>query len=300
MLSLILAATVAMPATPAAGRFRCGIEDTVLTMRRGGGAFLRVGRAQYILRPARAASGSRWVGNAGLEFWEKGDTASFRIGRRAPVACIATGTPQALRALGQEPNWVLDIAADARMARFAWNNGQQSAAEALRPWLVASDGARVYTSANGRLTARFMGGGCRDTMSGQEFVNTVTVTYRGRSYKGCGGPAPMTAGGNVEWIVEDIGGAGLIDASRVTVQIDGDRIAGRSGCNRYSGRIERLNTAVRIGPLAGTRMACAPALMAQETRFLALLGAVTSITTAPDGALILATADGRRIVARRP
>lgn len=46
-------------------------------------------------------------------------------------------------------------------------------------------------------------------------------------------------------------------------------------------------------------MACAPALMDQEARFLALLAQVQRHAFTPDGALLLIGADGQRILARR-
>ncbi len=63
----------------------------------------------------------------------------------------------------------------------------------------------------------------------------------------------------------------------ITLVIDGDRIGGSSGCNRYMGRISPGRTAgdVSLGPLAGTRMACPQEIMNLEQRFLGLLGKVT-------------------------
>ncbi|TJZ74027.1 META and DUF4377 domain-containing protein [Chitiniphilus eburneus] len=44
--------------------------------------------------------------------------------------------------------------------------------------------------------------------------------------------------------------------NRLEVHIDGDRISGYSGCNRFMGRIHYMNARIEVGPLAGTRMAC--------------------------------------------
>jgi heat shock protein HslJ len=46
-------------------------------------------------------------------------------------------------------------------------------------------------------------------------------------------------------------------------------------------------------------MACAPPLMDQEERFLALLAEVRGFEIGADGALTLRTGDGRAILARR-
>lgn len=90
-------------------------------------------------------------------------------------------------------------------------------------------------------------------------------------------PAAAQAPGPVgpEWIVEDIGGRGVVDRARVTIAFAGDgRVAGSDGCNRFAGGYTLAGAALSFGALAGTRMACAPALMEQEQRFHAALAAV--------------------------
>ena len=56
----------------------------------------------------------------------------------------------------------------------------------------------------------------------------------------------------------------------VTLSYDAGRIAGSSGCNRYGGTATDGTAPgeFALGPLAGTRMACADTLSAVETRFL--------------------------------
>jgi heat shock protein HslJ len=48
-----------------------------------------------------------------------------------------------------------------------------------------------------------------------------------------------------------------------------------------------------------TEKACAPSLMNQETRVLAILRGVQRFSFAADGALLLHAADGRTLLARR-
>ncbi|TXL78763.1 META domain-containing protein [Vineibacter terrae] len=103
-----------------------------------------------------------------------------------------------------------------------------------------------------------------------------------------------------EWVVEDIGGAGIIDRSRVTIRFGDDgRLGGRGGCNSYGAPYALTATGIKIGPGASTQMACAPALMQQEMTFLRLLEQVQRFEIRPDGALVLTAGDGRRIVAHR-
>lgn len=111
--------------------------------------------------------------------------------------------------------------------------------------------------------------------------------------------APLLTGG--EWVVEDIGGKGIIDASRVTLNFGEDgRLAGRASCNRYNAGYTLEDGLRLVGAVAATRMACAPALMDQEGRFLRLLGEIEKFHFDVTGALILTTASGQTLLARRP
>ncbi|GHD61039.1 META and DUF4377 domain-containing protein [Jeongeupia chitinilytica] len=46
------------------------------------------------------------------------------------------------------------------------------------------------------------------------------------------------------------------DDTKPSVQIDGARISGFAGCNRFMGQIEYGNKPLKVGPLASTLMAC--------------------------------------------
>ena len=57
-----------------------------------------------------------------------------------------------------------------------------------------------------------------------------------------------------------------------TLTFEGDqRVAGSTGCNRYTAPMTATDTSLRVGVIAMTRMACPPAVMDQETRFTAAL-----------------------------
>ena len=108
---------------------------------------------------------------------------------------------------------------------------------------------------------------------------------------------PPLAG--TSWRAEDIAGAGVIDNAEVTAAFAESRITGRAGCNSYSGAYQQSGAALKIGPLATTRRACVPALMDTESRYLAVLGGVTSGSLDATGALVLTAADGRTLRLRR-
>ncbi len=108
----------------------------------------------------------------------------------------------------------------------------------------------------------------------------------------------------VEWQLTELGGEPLDpatpgEARRSTLQfaLSESQIAGRDGCNRYSGRgVLRGVDLVVLGPLAVTRMMCADSLvMARAERFTRALGEGGWLRL--DGATLVLSR-GPRVVAR--
>lgn len=77
------------------------------------------------------------------------------------------------------------------------------------------------------------------------------------------------------------------------------RLAGRAGCNRYSGSWARQGHDLRFGRIAATRMACAGAAMDIENRLFEMMDKVVRQDRPDERTLIMVTGDGRRIVATR-
>ena len=71
-----------------------------------------------------------------------------------------------------------------------------------------------------------------------------------------------------------------------TLEIQGDRLAGRSGCNRYMGTWAADQGRLRIGPLASTMMFC-DGLMELEGAYLAALQGATAVAEEADGLAFL-------------
>jgi putative lipoprotein len=95
------------------------------------------------------------------------------------------------------------------------------------------------------------------------------------------------------WIAEDIDGAGVIDNAQSTLEFGTERkVSGRGGCNRYSGTVELKGASLIVGQLISTKMACAPALMDQETKFLAAMQAARSYQMTEENKLVLSDATG--------
>lgn len=108
---------------------------------------------------------------------------------------------------------------------------------------------------------------------------------------GGGGGGGTIAG--PEWKLEDLLGGGIIDRSNVTLTLGPDGGAsGSGGCNRFFGSWSVKGSALTLGKMGSTMMACNPALMSQESKFLRSLETATSYSFIPDGALVIATTEG--------
>ena len=134
------------------------------------------------------------------------------------------------------------------------------------------------------ITAGSMLAACATTGSGASSARTVAV-------------AALQAG---EWRVEDIAGAGVIDNSPATLLFAPDgRLSGNASCNRLIASYKVKGSKLTISPTGTTMMACPPALINQERKLVDLLGTVTGYSIDRTGTLILTSASGERIVARR-
>ena len=103
-----------------------------------------------------------------------------------------------------------------------------------------------------------------------------------------------------EWVVENIAGGGVIDASHASLHFLADgRLAGNATCNRILGSYESDGNKLNIKPAGTTMMACPEALMKQERKLLDLLPTIRSYRIDDTGALVLMTQDKKVIVARR-
>jgi len=118
---------------------------------------------------------------------------------------------------------------------------------------------------------------------------------------GCAVPPEQTIARlvGVEWVVEDIGGRGVMDYARATLVFSADgRLSGRGSCNLYSARFTLTEETLVVSGLTTTDKRCAPAAMNQEARFLDLLRRAQTYGFDANGALTIYTADGQRLLAR--
>lgn len=89
------------------------------------------------------------------------------------------------------------------------------------------------------------------------------------------------------WLLEDLGGKGVLDNAPATLEFTAPgRVSGRGSCNRVTGPVRVEGSKIRFGPLASTRMACAPAVDQQEANYLKALGSARKFEKKGDSLLI--------------
>jgi heat shock protein HslJ len=216
------------------------------------------------------------------------------IGSLTNTQAAASEPP--LIARGNEPGWSLTIR-DADIELVTDYGAARSSFPKPAPEISA--GATRYVVADADLTITLLERPCADTMSGMFHPLTVTVERPEGVLSGCGGePASLLLG--PEWVVESIDGDALIGTSRPTIVFNEEgQVAGSASCNRYLASYELTGEGLSIAGGGSTMMACEPALMEQERRFLHALDAIRRFEIAPDGALILVADDAPKLIARR-
>ncbi|MCP1242226.1 META domain-containing protein [Acetobacter lambici] len=165
---------------------------------------------------------------------------------------------------------------------------------------------------------------CQDSMSGQMFTQTVSITTKEQTLNGCGGNlVPPTRLNATRWVATQLDGHTLrngnvlpdahdsatdenpdpaADMFTPTLDInDTGKVSGSDGCNRYAGGLVfghdgKVSTAPQAG--ISTLMACPGAHGQVSTLFLALLHSVQSWTM-EDGTLVLHTQDGKTMRLRQ-
>lgn len=283
--------------------FQCGeLRITVTTA--GEGIELVAGDETFRMQPVVSASGAKYAlpDDPSTSFWSRGGNALLEIRGETWPECMpvsaAASAATGLRAMGQEPGWLLEIGPeDTELVtrygeeRVTWPTPEPEVEPGKRLWAIPGTTSPVLITAREQL--------CVDTMSGMHFPLTVSVDTGEGHLEGCGGrPLDLLLG--PEWRVDSLDGQPLVEGSSITLAFSEEgRIAGGGSCNRYNAAYTLTGEGLTFGQAAATMMACAPELMEQEQRYFRLLAGVTGFTIAPDGALNLTTAEASVLVARR-
>ena len=186
-------------AAPEVGRtfvFECA-GDLSFIVRTGPGevavwAPSSLGGRYAVLSQSRTASGARYE-EGDFVFWNKGDLATFELAGQTYEDCASNPrqVPWAdaarrgaiFRALGNEPSWNLEVHRDRLV--LVTDLGTETAEFPYSDPIV--EGARTtYRSAGGELVAVVERQACVDTMSGEGFEASATLTLTGGTLRGCG------------------------------------------------------------------------------------------------------------------
>ena len=73
-----------------------------------------------------------------------------------------------------------------------------------------------------------------------------------------------------EWLLEDLGGKGVVDRAQATLAFpEEDKVAGNGSCNRFFGSVAIKGDTISFGQMGSTLMACwAEAVAKQESNYL--------------------------------
>jgi putative lipoprotein len=194
------AATEPQAAAPEVGRtfvFDCD-ADVSFTVRTGPGEVAlwipaSLGGEYLVLAMTPSASGARYAEGETI-YWSKGEVATFEVGGQRFVDCRSNPAkvPWAdaarrgvdFRGLGQEPAWNVEIGRDGKIVLATDYGSNRTEVTHTDPVV---EGARTsYRSADGSLTLVVERRACADSMSGEAFDATVTVTLADRVLHGCG------------------------------------------------------------------------------------------------------------------
>ena len=108
------------------------------------------------------------------------------------------------------------------------------------------------------------------------------------------GSMPTASIAGTSWWAEEIEGQPIINPAETALRVDpSGRISGSTGCNTFTGSATISTYNMKMSPLATTRRARDPELMAQEQRFLNALGAVRKFSIDGEGQLHLLASDGK-------
>jgi heat shock protein HslJ len=84
--------------------------------------------------------------------------------------------------------------------------------------------------------------------------------------------APMRDLLGTEWLLEDLGGSGVIDNARATLLFqERGQVTGNGSCNNFFASVEIAGDLISFGAIGATYKQCADAVSDQEGRYLTAL-----------------------------
>lgn len=283
------------------GRYSCGQLDIQLAEAEDSDLVgLEYLDRRVLLKPAPADSGNLYAapGDADTWFRAQGERGTLSLQGEALPECLEPGAVETrFSASGADPSWSARI--DGRELDLEPPYKQEPLHGVRLTETASSRHGRTYEAEIGQqhLSLTTAPQLCEVGLDAVQYPAQVHLEFNGEVFQGCGGSRERLFRG-AEWVVEDLAGSGIIDRSRITVEfLEENRLAGRASCNRYGGAYQLTPEGVNFDRLFSTMMACAPALMNQERRFLELMSHVNQATIGRNGELVLTTSAGEEITA---
>ena len=201
----------------------------------------------------------------------------------APILFIVLALPVNPRAqasvicFGNEPSWSVDLTTPGT-AQLTMP-GEAPVAYRGKATTLSFLGETLWRGQTtaGDLVVLMRDGACSDGMSDITHPMSARVSLPdGRFFAGCCRVPASAASSQPSpegetWRLASLTGlspdALAASATPVTARFEGGRVAGFSGCNRFTGSYTTEEGRVTIGQLAGTMMACEPAAMVIEKAF---------------------------------
>ncbi|MHA7887931.1 META domain-containing protein [Roseicyclus sp.] len=277
------------------GPYRLGFAGEAAVLGRDG--------ARIVLQPAPAASGARFAAaeDPATWVWLRGDRALVSIAGAGPSECrAALPLPEGgFRAGGNEPFWSVTVARGSlSLARAGFEDVSLQVTDSD----LSASGDIIVTASDPTRALHVVlerrAEVCRDTMSGLPHPEAVALSMGDETLTGCGGDPWALLTGRT-WVVEEIGGAGVIEAAQATLGFDAaGRVFGNGSCNGFNGAVEMTGEGLAFGAVATTLMACPEAVMAQERRLFDALAGVYAFDIDDSGALVLIGPSGPALTAR--
>jgi heat shock protein HslJ len=190
------------------------------------------------------------------------------------------------RAIGTEPFWSVTIDS----GRMVYDDPEGNRVSVRTPVARPSFNGRRYVTR--RLTVDITRQQCSDGMSDRVFAETVRVLVDGRSLEGCGGAVSEPSRlANTHWRISRINGL-RIGPGPYQIEFTEGRLSGQAGCNRLGGSYRLEGDRLTAGPIAATRMACPPRLMAHEAAVLRVLNAPVRVMQPSEHIMVLTGRQG--------
>jgi heat shock protein HslJ len=112
-------------------------------------------------------------------------------------------------------------------------------------------------------------------------------------------PQPDGAALEGTWAIEVIDNIAVMPEAPVTLTFRGNRVSGTASCNSFQGGVRVSGDTLKFDSILTTMKACDTPRMSQEKDFLSVLRQVTRYSLDRDGGLVLTTAGGKRLSAKK-